>query len=179
MFIELDLRRPSVHRWFGIRRVPGFTDYVVGRNALEEVLHTTTDFLLGGLEVERIVSTPGLENFAFISCGNIPPNPVDLLSSSSTIETLNELKEKYELVVLDTPPVLLFADALILSKYATYVVLVYRVGRIARGALKRAKDMLTSIKANIVGVVLNDIRAEEMEPRYGYYYAYKYYVKEK
>ncbi|MCS7151863.1 MAG: polysaccharide biosynthesis tyrosine autokinase [Endomicrobia bacterium] len=179
LFVELDLRRPSVHRWFGINRVPGFVDYVSGRKSLDEVLHTTTDFLLGGLDVERIVATPGLENFTFLSCGNIPPNPVDVLSSSNTVEALFELKEKYELVVLDTPPVLLFADALILSKYATYVVLVYRVGRIARGALKRAKDMLSSIKANVVGVVLNDIRAEEMEPRYGYYYAYKYYSKEK
>ncbi|MCX7716607.1 MAG: Wzz/FepE/Etk N-terminal domain-containing protein [Endomicrobia bacterium] len=179
LFIELDLRRPSVHRWFGINRVPGFTDCISGRKNLEEILHTTTDFLLGGIEVDRIITTPGLENFSFISCGNIPPNPVDLLSSSSTAELILQLKEKYELVVLDTPPVLLFADSLILSKYATYVVLVYRVGRIARGALKRAKDMLASIKANVVGVVLNDIRAEEMEPRYGYYYAYKYYSKEK
>ncbi len=177
VFVELDLRRPLVHRWFGINRVPGFTDCVAGRKSIEEVVHTTTDFLLGGLEVDRIVSTPGLENFSFITCGNIPPNIIDLLSSSYTSEVLSLLKEKYELVVLDTPPVLLFADALILSKYSTYVILIYRVGRIARGALKRAKDMLTSVKANLVGVVLNDIRTEEMEPRYGYYYAYKYYSK--
>ncbi len=179
LYIEFDLRRPLVHRWFGINRVPGITDYILGRKMYEEVAHTTTDFLLGGIEIERIIATPGLENFVFISCGNIPPNPVDLLSSSKTFDVLTELKEKFELVVIDTPPVLLFADALILSKYATYVILVYRVGRIARGALKRAKDMLLSIKANLVGVVLNDIRAEEMEPRYGYYYAYKYYTKEK
>jgi tyrosine-protein kinase Etk/Wzc len=179
VYIEFDLRRPLVHRWFGINRVPGITDYILGRKMYEEIAHTTTDFLLGGIEVERIIATPGLENFVFIPCGNIPPNPVDLLSSPKTFEILSELKEKFELVVIDTPPVLLFADALILSKYATYVILVYRVGRIARGALKRAKDLLVSIKANLVGVVLNDIRAEEMEPRYGYYYAYKYYTKEK
>lgn len=179
VFVELDLRRPSVHRWFGLNRVPGFTECIAGRKSIDEIIHTTTDFLLGGLEVDRIISTPGLENFYFITCGNIPPNLTDLLSSSHTVEVLSELEEKYELVVLDTPPVLLFADALILAKYSTYVVLVYRVGRIARGALKRAKDMLVSAKANIVGVVLNDIRTEEMEPRYGYYYAYKYYSKEK
>ncbi len=179
VFVELDLRRPSVHRWFGLNRVPGFTECVAGRKSIDEVIHTTTDFLLGGLEVDRIISTPGLENFSFITCGNIPPNLTDLLSSSHTFEVLSEIKDRYELVVLDTPPVLLFADALILTKYSTYVVLVYRVGRIARGALKRAKDMLVSAKANIAGVVLNDIRTEEMEPRYGYYYAYKYYLKEK
>ncbi|MCX7956613.1 MAG: CpsD/CapB family tyrosine-protein kinase, partial [Endomicrobia bacterium] len=152
---------------------------VAQRKNLDEVVHTTTDFLLGGMDVERILSVPGLENFSFISCGNVPPNPVDLLSSNYTAEIFSQLKKKFEIIVLDTPPVLLFADALILSKYATYVVLVYRVGKIARGALRRAKDMLLSIKANIVGVVLNDIKTEEMEPRYGYYYAYKYYAKEK
>ncbi len=179
LFIELDLRRPSVHRWLGINRLPGFVDCVIGRKSTDEIIHTTTDFLLGGIEVEKIVSIPGLENFSFISCGSIPSNPIDMLSSSTVGDIFDELKEKYELIVLDTPPVLLFADALILSKYSTYVILVYRVGRIARGALKRAKDLLTSIKANVVGVVLNDIRTEEMEPRYGYYYAYKYYSKEK
>jgi tyrosine-protein kinase Etk/Wzc len=179
LFVELDLRRPSVHKWFGINRVPGFVDLVMGKKNLDDVIHTTTDFLLGGMEVERIVSVPGLENFSFISCGSLPVNPVDILSSSTVIDVFEELKEKFEIIVIDTPPVLLFADALILSKYATYVVIVYRVGKIARGALKRAKDLLTSIKANIAGIVLNDIRAEEMEPRYGYYYAYKYYSKEK
>lgn len=179
VFVELDLRRPSVHKWFGINRVPGFTDCVAKRKTIDEIIHSTTDFLLGGLEIEKIITTPGLENFNFISCGNIPPNPVDLLSSHSTIEVLEELKDRFELVVIDTSPVLLFADALILSKYATYTVLVYRVGRIARGALRRAKDMLSSVKANICGVVLNDIKTEEMEPRYGYYYAYKYYSNDR
>lgn len=179
LFIELDLRRPFVHRMFGLNRVPGFTDLVIGKKSLEDVVHTTTDFLLGGLDVERIVSTPGFENFSFMSCGNIPPNPVDILSSEEAIETFKDLKKQYELVVVDTPPVLLFADALILSKMVDIVVMVYRVGRIARGALRRAKEQLVSVKANLAGMVLNDIRAEEMEPRYGYYYAYKYYSRDK
>ncbi|MFN3967129.1 MAG: hypothetical protein ACK4JE_05480, partial [Endomicrobiia bacterium] len=67
---------------------------------------------------------------------------------------------------------------LIVSKFVDSVILVYRVGRIARGAVKRAKEQLINAKAKVLGVVLNDIRATEMEPRYGYYYAYKYYAKE-
>ena len=179
LFIELDLRRPFVHKMFGLNRVPGFTDFVIGRKTVNEVVHTTTDFLLGGLDIDKVVSTPGFENFSFITCGNIPPNPVDILSSSDTTDVFKELKKSYDLVVIDTPPILLFADALILSKVVDTVVLVYRVGKIARGALKRAKDQLLSVKANLIGLVLNDIRAEEMEPRYGYYYAYKYYSREK
>jgi capsular exopolysaccharide synthesis family protein len=163
----------------GINRVPGFTDFVLGRKSANEVVQTTTDFLLGGLEIDKVVSTPGFENFSFITCGTIPPNPVDILSSAATIEVFKELKKSYDLIVVDTPPILLFADGLILSKVVDTVVLVYRVGKIARGALKRAKDQLISVKANLIGLVLNDIRAEEMEPRYGYYYAYKYYSREK
>ncbi len=56
--------------------------------------------------------------------------------------------------------------------------LVYRVGRIPRGALKRTKDQLINAKAKVVGIVLNDIKSTDMEPRYGYYYAYKYYSKD-
>ncbi len=179
LFIELDLRRPFVHKMLGLNRVPGFTDFVIGRKTVNEVVHTTTDFLLGGLEIDKVVSTPGFENFSFMSCGNIPPNPVDILSSSETVNVFKELKKNYDLIVIDTPPVLLFADAQILSKIVDTVVIVYRVGKIARGALKRAKEQLLSVKANLIGLVLNDIRAEEMEPRYGYYYAYKYYSREK
>jgi capsular exopolysaccharide synthesis family protein len=179
LFIELDLRRPFVHKIFGLNRVPGFTDVIVGRKTFNEVVHTTTDFLLGGIDVDKVLSIPGFENFSFITCGNIPPNPVDILSSSNTTEIFKQLRKNYDLIVIDTPPILLFADGLILSKIVDTVVLVYRVGQIPRGALKRAKDQLLSVKANLVGLVLNDIRADEMEPRYGYYYAYKYYAREK
>jgi len=178
LYIELDLRRPSVHKIFGIRRIPGFSDCIMGTKNYNEVIRGTTDFLLGELTLEKLLHTPGLENFRLIPCGTIPINPVDLLNSPFVGSVFKELSSQFELIVVDTPPVLLFADCLIVSKFVDSVVLVYRVGRIARGAVKRAKEQLTNAKAKVLGVVLNDIRATEMEPRYGYYYAYKYYAKE-
>ncbi|MDI6641869.1 MAG: polysaccharide biosynthesis tyrosine autokinase [Elusimicrobiota bacterium] len=178
IYIECDLRRPAVHKLFGLRRIPGFTDCITGKVRWMEILRGTTDFLLGELELEKLLHTPGLENFKLLPCGSVPPNPIDLLNSAYIGDLFEELKEHFELIVVDAPPVLLFADALLLSKFVDTTILVYRVGRIARGAVKRAKEQLAGVKANVLGVVLNDIRAAEMEPRYGYYYAYKYYAKE-
>ncbi|MEW6040656.1 MAG: polysaccharide biosynthesis tyrosine autokinase, partial [Elusimicrobiota bacterium] len=175
LFVELDLRRPAIHKIFGINRIPGFTECIMGKRRLNEITRGTTDFLLGKLELGRLLSTPGLENIKIVNCGTIPPNPVDVLNSPYLSTIIDEMRRHYELIIFDTPPVLLFADALIISKYIDSVILIYRVGRIARGALKRAKEQLVSAKAKILGIVLNDIRAAEMEPRYGYYYdAYKY-----
>ncbi|MBU0951792.1 MAG: AAA family ATPase [Elusimicrobia bacterium] len=178
LYMELDLRRPSVHKIFGIQRVPGFTDYVLGKKRLHEVIRGTTDFLLGELALEKLLHMPGLENFKILPCGTIHPNPVGLLNSHFVADIFEELKRQFELIIIDCPPVLLFADTLVISKYADSAVLVYRVGRIARGALKRAKDQLVTVKTKVIGVVLNDIKSSEMEPRHGYYYAYKYYSKE-
>jgi len=178
LYVELDLRRPSVHKIFGIKRIPGFTDCVLGKKRLNEVIRGTTDFLLGELALDKLLHTPGLENFKILPCGTIPPNPVDLLNSHLVADIFDELKRNFELIIVDCPPVLLFADTLVISKYVDSAILVYRVGRIARGALKRAKDQLVNMKAKVIGIVLNDIKSTEMEPRYGYYYAYKYYNKE-
>ncbi len=178
LYIELDLRRPLVHKIFGIRRIPGFSDCIMGAKHYSEVIRGTTDFLLGEVALEKLLHTPGLENFKLIPCGTIPMNPVDLLNSAFVGSIFKELSSQFELLVIDSSPVLLFADSLIVSKFVDSVILVYRVGRIARGAVKRAKEQLVNAKAKILGMVLNDIRATEMEPRYGYYYAYKYYSKE-
>jgi len=177
LLIELDLRRPMLHKIFGIQRIPGITDCIVGKKLWQQVVRGTTDFLLGGLALEKLLQTPGIENFKLIPCGFIPHNPVDILSSEEASFLFNELKTKFELVIIDCSPVLLFADSLILSKYVDGTILVYRVGRIARGALKRAKDQIIAVKSKLLGIVLNDIKTSEMEPRYGYYYAYRYYAE--
>ncbi|OGS22795.1 MAG: hypothetical protein A2252_10745 [Elusimicrobia bacterium RIFOXYA2_FULL_39_19] len=178
MYVEMDLRRPSIHKVFGIKRVPGFTDCVLGKKHLNEVIRGTTDFLLGELALEKLLKTPGLENLKILPCGTIPPNPVDVLNSPYVSTMIEELKKQFDLIIFDCPPVLLFADTMVVSKYADTCVLVYRVGRIPRGALKRTKDQLINAKAKVVGIVLNDIKSTDMEPRYGYYYAYKYYSKD-
>ena len=179
LLVETDLRRPSVHWVFGLSRGPGFSDCIIGNKSWPEVVKTTTDFLLGDIGTEKILKIPGIENLSLITSGPIIPNPIDLLNSPKTLQILKEVSQKYELVILDCPPVLLFADALIMGTHTDGNILVYQVGRMARRALKRAKDQLVNVKAPILGVVLNNVKTSEMGSYYGYgyYYSYKYYAK--
>lgn len=179
LLVEADLRKPNICRLFGLPREPGLTDILTGNLGWREVIKGTTDFLLGELELERVLHTPGIENLKIITCGFIPPNPLDVLSLGQIDDLIKEWKNEFDLVVFDTPPILLCADGMVLGSRLDGVILVYRVGRMARGGLKRAKTQLDNAKANVVGIALNDIRASEMEPRYGYYYAYKYYAEKK
>lgn len=179
LLIEADLRKPTICRLFGLPREPGLTDIVTGNVNWREVTKGTTDFLLGELELGKVLRTPGIENLKIITCGFIPPNPLDVIGLEQINNLIKEWKSEFDLIVFDTPPILLCADGMVLGAKMDGVVLVYRVGRMARGGLKRAKTQLDNAKANIVGIALNDIRASEMEPRYGYYYAYKYYAEKK
>ena len=113
-----------------------------------------------------------------MNCGATPANVVDLLDSWRWEELMTSLKSEFDVIVFDAPPVLLFIDSVILAKHTDGVVLVYKAGKIARGALRRAKEQITGVNARMIGVVLNGVRASEMGPQYGYYYYdYNNYVK--
>ncbi|MFH1282281.1 MAG: polysaccharide biosynthesis tyrosine autokinase [bacterium] len=176
LLIELDLRRPTVSKIFGLPKEMGLTNILQGNVKWQDVIKGTSDFMMGKMGVESVLKSPGLENLKILTCGSIPPNPVDLLNSEEIGRLLAQFKKEFDLVVLDCPPVLLFADSMIIANKVDSVIIVYQVGKMARGALKRTKIQLENTKAHILGVVLNDIRASEMESRYGYYYStYKYY----
>jgi tyrosine-protein kinase Etk/Wzc len=176
LLVEADLRMPSVHKVFGLPRDPGFSDCLIGTRKWTSVVRGTTDFLMSGMGMEKILQSPGIENLHLVTSGPIPPNPIDLFNAAQIGTVFSEMSEQYDLVILDCPPVLLFADTLILGTFASGTVFIYRVGKMARGALKRAKDQLTNLKVNVLGVVLNDITSSDLEPHYGYYYySNKYY----
>ncbi len=181
LLIEADLRRPSIHWIFGLSRGPGFSDCVLGTKKWNEVIKGTTDFLMGELGTDKIIQSPGFENLSIITSGPSIPNPIDILNSPQTTAMLKDVAAHYELIILDCPPVLLFADALLVGAHATGTILMYQVGRMARRALKRAKDQLSNVNVPILGVVLNNVKTSEMGSYYGYgyYYSYKYYDQRK
>ncbi|MBI4124637.1 MAG: CpsD/CapB family tyrosine-protein kinase, partial [Deltaproteobacteria bacterium] len=131
--------------------------------------------LFGELEAEQIIQTLGIDNFYFITSGRTPPNPAELLSLTSMDELLQELRAHFDFVIIDAPPVLPVSDPSILAPKVDGVIMVYQVGKTARGALRRAKIQLTSAGAKILGVVLNNIKAAEMKMSPSYYYYYKEY----
>ncbi len=155
LLVDCDLRRSRIHRLFGLQREPGFTDLVLGYVEEDVVTHATS---VTGLYV--------------ISSGKLPPNPAELLGSDAARKTFAALSEGYDLIVIDTPPLLAASDAAILATLSNGVVLVLRAGATESAAAQQAVQQLNSVGARIVGAVLND--PDTQVPKYGAYYHYEY-----
>ena len=176
LLVEADLRRSSIHKVFGLNREPGLTDYVMDNCGIEEITNTISDIMTGDLEIDDVLKTPGLDNLHVITAGTKPENPSEILNSEQFKVFVRTVYPNYDFIIIDVPPALPVADASQVSTLVDGVILVYTAGRIARSVLKRAKDMLTAVNANVVGVILNSVRPE-IGPEYLKYHS-KYYYSE-
>jgi capsular exopolysaccharide synthesis family protein len=174
LLVESDLRRPTLHTTFGLNKEPGLTDYVLGNYKWKEVVNTISDLMLGDFEVEDILKTQGLDNLHIITAGTNPLNPFEILRSSRFSEFLKEAYQEYDFLFFDAPPIMPVADATEIAPLLDGVLLVYKVGKIGRGVLKRAKMALDNINAKVLGVVLNNVRPE-VGPEYFKYQTQYYY----
>jgi polysaccharide biosynthesis transport protein len=155
LLIDCDLRRGRLHKIFKIAREPGITELVLGREEAEGVIRETD---ATGLYV--------------IPSGNLPPNPSELLGGERMRKTLASLSEGFDLLVIDTPPLLAASDGAILATLSDGVVLVLRAGFTESDAAQQAIQQLASVGARVVGAVLNDPDAKV--PTYSGYYHYEY-----
>ncbi len=158
LLIDADLRRPVIHLLFGLDREPGMTNILAER-----------------LAPEQVIKPSGIENLDILTCGAIPPNPSELLGSQKMHDLLQDLKNKYDLVLFDSPPVITVTDTAVLSSQAEGVCLVVLSHGTDRRALARAKSLLTNVNANILGAILNKIDLSGLGSSYDYYYHYHYY----
>jgi capsular exopolysaccharide synthesis family protein len=176
LLVDADLRKPMVNKVFGLDREPGLSDVILGNYEFDDVIRTVTDIMMGKMGMEDIMTTPGIDNLSIITSGTVPPNPSELLNSPRIPSLLAQLKEKFDIVLIDTTPILPATDAAILGSKADGVVIVYQVGKIARGSLKRAKVQMDNVKAKVIGIVLNGLKPEVSldyhDYRYESYYAY-------
>jgi capsular exopolysaccharide synthesis family protein len=156
VLVDCDLRRPRIHEVFGMDKEPGLSQLILGYNGMDEVLRPSQ-----------------VDNLSVISSGTPPPNPAELLGSERMLAVLDELRDRFDLVVLDTPPVLLAPEASVLATSADGVVLVVRAGNTQKAAAQDAAQQLYTVGANLVGSVLNDPDAKL--PGYSSYYADRYY----
>jgi capsular exopolysaccharide synthesis family protein len=156
VLVDCDLRRPRIHEVFGMDKEPGLSQLILGYSGVEDVIRPS-----------------GVENLSVISSGTPPPNPSELLGSERMMAVLRDLGERFDLVVLDTPPVLLAPEASVMAAGADGVVLVVRAGVTQRAAAQDAATQLHTVGANLVGTVLNDPDAKLSG--YSSYYAYRYY----
>ncbi|MDY6989111.1 MAG: AAA family ATPase [Thermodesulfobacteriota bacterium] len=174
LLVEGDLRRPKIAHMFGLDSVPGITDYVLGNYQWHDIVNTITDIMLGDFDMEDILRTPGLDNLNIMTGGTRPPNPSEILSSSRFNEFLKEAKAQYDVVLLDSPPVLPVADATEIARAVDGVILVYEVGKIARGVLKRAKMTLDNVSASVLGIILSNVKPEVSPDIASYHHRYYY-----
>jgi capsular exopolysaccharide synthesis family protein len=174
LLVDADLRKPTAHKTFGISREPGLTDFILGNYTWQEVVNTITDIMLGKFEIDDILKTQGLDNLSLIASGTTPLNPSEILRSSRFRDFLKEAYTRYDYIFIDAPPILPVADATEIAPHVDGVILVYKVGKIGRGVVKRAKMALDNVNAKVVGVILNNIKAE-IGPEYFKYHTQYYY----
>jgi tyrosine-protein kinase Etk/Wzc len=175
LVVSSDLRRPQLDVIFGVSKSHGLTEVLRGDLPLERARLGLSDFILGKFGYEEAVKNPYLENLSLIAAGRIPENPAELIGSKAMPELIARLREQFDVVLLDGPPILPIADSLLMAPMVDGIVLVYEVGRISRAALLRAKVQLDGAGGKLLGVVLNHIRPEVQTNPHYYYYAYRGY----
>jgi polysaccharide biosynthesis transport protein len=155
LLVDADLRRPGIHKTLGMGPRSGLSNVLTGSATLEQT----------------IAPSPILSNLFVLAAGSPPPNPAELLASTDMKNVLDELREQFDHVVIDTPPTLSVTDAVVLSPRMDAIILVIRSGQTTKQALRRARDILMQVNAHVTGVLLNavDLRS----PDYYYYYEYQ------
>lgn len=151
LLIDADLRKPTVHYTFRLSNLKGLSNVLVGQAKLHDV-----------------VSASDVENLDLLSCGPIPPNPSELLGSKKMQEMIMEARESYDVILLDTPPILAVTDAQILANISDGSILVVRSGKTEYEAANKAIESLQAANAKVLGTILNDREKKEMN--YYYYY---------
>jgi capsular exopolysaccharide synthesis family protein len=159
VIVDCDLRKPRLHQIFHLDSQPGLSNYLIGGTALEEILRPTS-----------------IPNLTIITAGARPPNPANLLNSETFKELLALLRERFQHIVVDTPPVLGFADARFVSALVDGVLLIVKHNITHKSAGRLAHQFLN--QAPILGTVLNGVgHYGHSYGGYYYHYHYKYYSK--
>jgi capsular exopolysaccharide synthesis family protein len=140
LIIDCDLRKPSAHSAFGVELSRGISTYL-SRNT----------------DIDELIQKLPIPNLSLLPCGSIPPNPAELISSTKMKEMLDMLSERYDHILIDSPPLLKVTDPVILSTMVDGVILVVHGGKSTRDIVRRTRQELTSIGAKIFGVVLNNV----------------------
>lgn len=166
LLIDADMRRPSLAKSLDVpNHAPGLSNLIAGTATLEECIHEHE----GG-------------HFAFMSGGQIVPNPLELISSPRFTQLLKELSEQYEQIILDTPPTQAVSDALIIGSMADAVVYVAKADSTPINVIKTGLNRLQYANANVIGITLNQVDTEKQSSYYhygGYYDSYGYSGKAK
>lgn len=150
ILIDCDLRKSSLHRKFKISNLVGLSDVLIGKEKMNDAVNEYS------------------ENLHILTSGKLPPNPSEMLGSKAMGRLLEELKSKYDIIILDSAPLQVVTDAQILSTKVDGTILVVRAEKTKRDSVQQAKALLDKVGANILGTVLNGV--ENTRKKYYYYY---------
>jgi receptor protein-tyrosine kinase len=139
--LDCDFRKPQLHRYFGLRNLQGTVDLVAGERSLQEVAEEP------------------LEGLKVVSVGPIPPNPADLLDSERFAKFLTDMREVFDYVLIDTPPLAMFSDPVILAAQSDGVLLVIDAQNTRKVSVGQCMRSLQTVGANVLGTVMNNVEA--------------------
>lgn len=158
VLLDCDMRRPRVHRVFGCKNDIGVTTALLEPEMLDQAIHQTE-----------------VPNLSMLSTGPLPPNPSELLHSAAFGRVLDALRQRFDRIIIDSPPIVPVTDAAVLAKLVDGTVLVVRAFETTRESVIRARRALSDVGVQLVGCVLNSVEVDR--PEYGYY-RYQYYRRE-
>jgi len=161
VIIDADLRRPRLHRLFGVRNTKGLTGFLTEKDSIEDIVQKTT-----------------VENVWLIPSGPIPPNPAELLESDRMKLLLDGIKKEIDFVLIDTPPVLAVVDSVIIGSLVSNVVLIAQPEKTNRRVFENSVERLKQSNAKIIGVVFNKTSPQTKKYHDKYYYYQDYYTPE-
>jgi capsular exopolysaccharide synthesis family protein len=167
LLLEVDLRRPTIAQQLNVPSGPGVADVLIGAVSLSEATQTVD------LDLPRVEGSGGRGFDVLVAGASLPPNPGELIESHAMESLLQQAKSKYDLVVIDTPPLTAVSDAFPLLSKVDGVIIVGRVGRNRRDIAQRLHETLTSAGAPLLGVVANGFKSGRLGG-YGYGYSYDY-----
>ncbi|PSL31683.1 capsular exopolysaccharide synthesis family protein [Planomicrobium soli] len=152
LLIDADMRRPTLHTTFRMSNRIGLSHLLLGKGRMQDAIKKS-----------------GIRGLDLLMSGQVPSNPAELLDSEVMDNLLDEMKEKYDIILIDSPPILAVTDAKILANKCDGTILVVNTGKTEKQSLSKARDALTTARAFILGVVLNNY---EVNKKNDYYQSY-------
>jgi polysaccharide biosynthesis transport protein len=163
LLVDADMRRPRIHRIFNVPNSAGLSSLILGEVKLDDLVKTTV-----------------VPNLSVLTCGPVPPNPAELLHTEAFATLLEEMARKFDRVIIDSPPVGVVSDSVVMATRVDGTLMVLKAGRTSRDVARQAVRSLTDVNARIFGAVLNDLDLEDQKyGQYYYYYRYGYYYGDK
>lgn len=159
LLVGSDITNPDLSARFFLDESPGLTNILLGSSQWEETVKTVTEMIIGGMTLDQVIITPGLDKLNIITRGAIPDKQAELLGTKGFSEFLDAVKSAYDIVILDSSPVFSSADAATLASKVDGTIVVYNPSQVSMRALKRTLAQLSRVSSNIMGITLNCVRS--------------------